>query len=1031
MPRKSKIVYDPALSLKENAEKNQVSIDAIKYFVKTRGIDREGDRQKHLIERIREVRKDNPKASITKLMGLTGLGRTAITRYLPYIDGKSKEVATKRTRREPKSLVWGEKEVQTPSKKRYTPMSERLMNLPELFQDADSQDIKVLHDFLFQDPGKPMLFVGNGGMLDHFAGHLYEMNKGIARCITPLELASMSDETIKGCRCLLLSAGGGNMDIKYAASRLLKINPENTSCITFHLGDAFKDFDPSRVFLFNTPGFEESFVSVENKFYRDALVYRAFTGNRASDIETDTPAYQYRLNNSAAKLTPLRKIRHFVVLFSDYGEPAAHDFESVLVETGVASAQVSDYRNYCHGRFLFVGNHTRHTSKKHTQAESDVAVVLFITPRNIGLVKSIRKIALAAETPIVIIETKYNDARAALDLLIKSNVFLADYEEKGLGINPCDPENYNAKQIDKRIPKNGVSFIQELTRNGQLQYTDKAKTDVEVQRLRTAIREMEEVERQNTSKLSGNKMGFVFHPEKLTQWEEYDASKYLYYAFRKKPDKRKGLFWIPFGNMNNGFGFDIKGIHFHNSEIAYICGMFSDNTPEQLAIQQQLVAETNGGTAKRDIRHNNEDKARKDWYDFNVQWMMYVVWQKVCKNQEFRELLLAVPDDAIIIEDTTFQAHKTNDTSVFWGARNQERKEYYKLVEKYVKMTERSLTDAEQDRLITDKFNDFTDYGVFRGSNVMGKILTICRYCWKNQREPKIDYKLLESKNIHLLGRKLIFEGEKRRMWGAIAGDMIGRPYERHKNSIKTTDFPLFSKPCKYTDDTVLTIAVMDWLLNDENLTWEYLADRFVYHGTRHRIHGRDRCFSDSFTEWLFDENRQFGRESWSNGAAMRVSPVGWFFNTLEEVERAAEIQASLTHNHPIAINGAKAAAVAVLLARTGKSKEEIKEFMTDRYGFDLSQPIEKYREEYEWTWDCMKTVEGALMSFLWSKDFESAVRNAVSLGGDADTIGAITGSIAEAFYGELPEPILKEVKKRAFPEEFREILYRFNDRVL
>ena len=470
MPSKSRIKYDPTLTLKQNAEKNQVTIDAIKYFVKTRGIDREGDRQAQIIAKIKEARKDNPKASISKLMELTGIGRYAITRYLPLVD-KTGKVESKRPRREAKPLVW-EENLPEPTGKGCTLMSKRLANLPALFQDADSQDISGLHNFLFQDPGKPMLFIGNGGMLDHFAGHLYEMNKGVARCISPLELASMSDETIKGCRCLLLSAGGGNMDIKYAASRLLKINPENTACYTNHLGEesAFKNFDPARVFLFNTPGFEESFISIENKFFRDAIVYRAFTGNKASDIEIETPAYQYRLNKSAASLTPLKRIKHFVVLFSDYGEPAAHDFESVVVETGVASAQVSDFRNYCHGRFIFVSNHTRHTGKKHSQTESDVAVVLFITPRNKGLVENIRNKALAAETPVVLIESPYNDARAALDLLIKSNLFIADYEEKGLRINPCDPENFNAKQIDKRIPKNGVSFVQELTNSKQLRY---------------------------------------------------------------------------------------------------------------------------------------------------------------------------------------------------------------------------------------------------------------------------------------------------------------------------------------------------------------------------------------------------------------------------------------------------------------------------------------------------------------------------------------------------------------------------------
>ena len=749
MPRKSKIKYDPALSLKQNAEKNKVSIDAVRYYVKTRGIDREGDRQAHNIALIKEARQANPNASKAELARLTGIGVKTITKYLPVVEGTG-ALDFKRPRREVKAMEWG-KDIQEPSKKKYTLMSKRLERLPELFQDADLQDIKGLHDFLFQEPEKPMLFIGNGGMLDHFAGHLYEMNSGVARCITPLELASMSDKTIKGCKCILLSAGGGNMDIQYAAKRLLAINPENTACFTYSQGEAFKNYDPSRVFLFNTPGFEESFISVESKFYRDAIMYRAFTGNKASEIEIDTSVcYQYRLNKSAATLTPLKKIKHFVVLFSDYGEPAAHDIEGVLVETGVASAQVSDYRNYCHGRFLFVGNHTRHTTKSHTLTDSNAAVVLLVSPRNKGLVKDIREKALAAETPVVIIETKYNDARASLDLLVKSNIFLADYEERGLGINPCDPESYNAKQIDKRIPKNGVRFVQELTNNGPLRY----EIPYEIIKLDAAISAMEAEEKENGKKL-------LLYPaptiDTLTRWEEYDAAKYLCYAFRQKPDLRKGV-WVPFGNMNGGFEFDVQGFHFHNSEAAYICGMFSNDNKEQRAVQQQLVENTNGKTAKGDIRYHNEGIARKDWYDFNVQWMLYVVWNKVCINEKFRELLLSVPDGAIIIEDTSFHnVHKPVDTPIFWGARNKERKEYHSLIEQYVKLTELSSVKAPKKRKIADAYNNFTDYGVFKGSNVMGKILTICRNCWKEGKEPPIDYELLRSKDIYLLGEKLEF----------------------------------------------------------------------------------------------------------------------------------------------------------------------------------------------------------------------------------------------------------------------------------
>ena len=751
MPRKSKIKYDPTQTPKQNSEKNNVSYDAIRYYIKSRGIDREGERRANILSRIKKVKEETPNASKSQLARLSGLSMKTITKYLPEVDGENM-VVFKRPRKEAKPLVWKDN-IPEPVKQKHTLMSKRLATLPELFKDADLRDVDALHDFLFHDSEKPMLFIGCGGMMDHFASHLYEMNRGVARCITPLELASMSDATIKGCKCLLLSSEGENIDIEYAIRKLIKINSANTACYVNHLGDgsSFRKLDPSKVFLFEAK-FEDSFVSVENKFFREAIMYRAFSDNRASNLEINlSGCYQYRLNESTAKLTPLRKIKHFVVLFSDYGEPAAHDFESVLAETGVASAQVTDYRNYCHGRFVFVGNHTRHSTKKHTLTDSDVAVVLFVTPRNKELVMRIRKKALAKETPIVIIETQYNDARAALDLLIKSNVFLSDFEEKGLGINPCDPENYNSKEIDKFVPKRGVKFIQEVTKNGQLQY--EASNEISI--LDAAINAMEEEEKRNGPNLLPYPIPRI---EDLTRWEEYDASKYLCYAFRQKPDKRKGKDWIPFGNMNGGFEFDIQGIRFHNSEAAYICGMFSEDNEDQRAIQQLLVNNTNGKTAKGDIRYHNEGIARKDWYDYNVQWMLYVIWNKIRQNQEFRDLLSAVPDGAIIIEDTSFhRIHKPNDTPVFWGARNEERKEYCSLVKKYVELTELTSVKVAKKRKVAKALNNFTDYGYFKGCNVMGKILTICRNCWITGQEPPIDYALLQSKNIFLLGQKIDF----------------------------------------------------------------------------------------------------------------------------------------------------------------------------------------------------------------------------------------------------------------------------------
>lgn len=243
----------------------------------------------------------------------------------------------------------------------------------------------------------------------------------------------------------------------------------------------------------------------------------------------------------------------------------------------------------------------------------------------------------------------------------------------------------------------------------------------------------------------------------LTKWEEYDASKYLCYAFKQRGDLRKGR-WIPFGNMNGGFPFSIGGFEFQNSESAYIAGLFSLNKPKHVAIQEMLLKSTNGKLAKGDIRFHNQRYRRKDFYDFNVQWMFYVVWQKIQGNQQFRDLLMAVPEGATIIEDTTFKGvMKENDTSQFWGARNKARKEFGELVDDYISKIKATASKATKKKLKAASINDFCDYGVFEGSNVMGKILTICKQCLHDGTPPDIDYALLRSKRIYLMGNLLTF----------------------------------------------------------------------------------------------------------------------------------------------------------------------------------------------------------------------------------------------------------------------------------
>jgi len=249
---------------------------------------------------------------------------------------------------------------------------------------------------------------------------------------------------------------------------------------------------------------------------------------------------------------------------------------------------------------------------------------------------------------------------------------------------------------------------------------------------------------------------------------------------------------------------------------------------------------------------------------------------------------------------------------------------------------------------------------------------------------------------------------------GAIAGDIIGSVYEWH--NIKSTDFSLFSGKSIFTDDSVLTIATMNAMLND-----------FDYAKSYHQF---GRKFSNvgyggHFYSWLKSDSLK-PYNSWGNGSAMRVSPVGWYSSSIEETLSEAKKSAQVTHNHREGIKGAQAAAAAVYLARTGKSKTEIKSYIVNEFQYDLDRKIDDIRPHYKFDVSCQGSVPEAIIAFLESTDFENAVRLAVSLGGDSDTIACITGGIAEAFYKDIPDEIVKNVL-RILPEELSEIIKAFS----
>ncbi|MFW5941993.1 MAG: ADP-ribosylglycohydrolase family protein [Chloroflexota bacterium] len=253
-------------------------------------------------------------------------------------------------------------------------------------------------------------------------------------------------------------------------------------------------------------------------------------------------------------------------------------------------------------------------------------------------------------------------------------------------------------------------------------------------------------------------------------------------------------------------------------------------------------------------------------------------------------------------------------------------------------------------------------------------------------------------------------------MLGAIAGDVIGSVYEARP--IKRTDFPLFGRGNRFTDDTVLTIAVAHAILENEAyaVSMKRFARRYPNAG-----------YGGSFIKWIFEpEVRPYN--SWGNGSAMRVSPVGFAFDDPDTVLREARRSAEVSHNHPEGIKGAQATALAVLLARQGAGREELRAALSDRFGYDLQRTVDQIRPHYSFDVSCQGSVPEAIVAFLDSEDYEHAVRLAISLGGDADTQACIAGAIAHAFYREVPPHIAGPVLER-LPEDLTDVAQRFAEK--
>lgn len=248
-------------------------------------------------------------------------------------------------------------------------------------------------------------------------------------------------------------------------------------------------------------------------------------------------------------------------------------------------------------------------------------------------------------------------------------------------------------------------------------------------------------------------------------------------------------------------------------------------------------------------------------------------------------------------------------------------------------------------------------------------------------------------------------------MYGAILGDMIGCPYEFDRGN-KIKDFPLFSRASAFTDDSVMTLAVAEAFIDAQpNADIEWIRNRLIRGMQRFGKEYPHAGYGGMFRRWLRSKDPQpYG--SFGNGSAMRVSSVAWIYDDLDTVRKMARLSAEVTHNHPEGMKGAEATASAIYLARTGKTKEEIKAYIVEQFDYSLSRTCDEIRPGYFHVETCQETVPEAITAFLEGESFEDVIRTAVSLGGDCDTLTCIAGSIAEGFYS-VSEELKQECRKR------------------
>ena len=428
------------------------------------------------VDRIREVMNDR-KMTIQKLADKSGLSYAHTNKILngrmPLKPNLLEKIAIKGLGL-PLSFfeeVTIESNQKPKTSKKALLMSEIVANAENILRFVqDRVDVSGLKKFFDTEPTRPLIATGHGGKFSQavYAALLYSSNKGLGRAVTCYSCNSLSDATIKNSKILLCSRGMANIDIDYIAKRCLRLNKDFTCAMRINSDleeekkykDTVEKLKGCRFsFLLDVKDIElsENFIGISSVFFYTSILYKAFCEDNdfVSKLELNKNPlenYTYAAASELADVPSLSSIKHFTVLYGSYAEPIAYNIESNIVEAGIASCMISDYKNYTHGRFMTEGNYIR--SKEHPTTEA--ALICLVTPREARIYEDLLA-AMPPHLPIVTIRTDLITPLATVDLLYKANVFVSYLGEHFFKTNPNFPNNFS--KIDKRVPKNGVDFI--------------------------------------------------------------------------------------------------------------------------------------------------------------------------------------------------------------------------------------------------------------------------------------------------------------------------------------------------------------------------------------------------------------------------------------------------------------------------------------------------------------------------------------------------------------------------------------------